>query len=71
MGAPEWQMAIPTGNLVATYRCIRIVIKRDEMGKPSEITWFIGGQEVESVSLSCDLEWAKNWLSMSSMSASQ
>jgi hypothetical protein len=59
MSAPEWQMAIPTGNLVATYRGIRIVIKLGENGNPLEIGWYIGGQVEESVPVSCDLEWAK------------
>ena len=30
MSAPDWQTAFPTGNLVATYRGIRIVIKLGE-----------------------------------------
>jgi hypothetical protein len=59
MSAPDWQMAIPTGNLVATYRGIRIVIKLGETRNPIEIGWFINGQAVESVPVSCDREWAK------------
>jgi hypothetical protein len=59
MSAPEWQIAIPTGNLVATYRGIRIVIKRSQTGNPIEIGWFINGQAAESIPVSCDLEWAK------------
>jgi hypothetical protein len=59
MSAPDWQIAIPTGNLVTTYRGIRIVIKLGENGNPLEIGWYIGGQVEESVPLSCDLEWAK------------
>lgn len=55
----EWQLAFPTGNWVSTYRGICIVIKRSETGKPIKIGWYIGGQPVESVPLSCDLEWAK------------
>ena len=34
-------------------------LKRSETGKPIEIGWFINGQAVESVPLSCDVEWAK------------
>lgn len=59
MSAGSWQIAFPTGNWVATHRGIRIVIKRSNTGDPSEITWFINGQAVESVPVSCDLEWAK------------
>ena len=59
MSAPDWQIAIPTGNWVATYRGIRIVIKLGESRNPLKIGWYINGQAVESVPLSCDLEWAK------------
>jgi hypothetical protein len=59
MSTADWQIAIPTGNLVATYRGIRIVIKLGETRNPIEIGWFINGQEVESVAVSCDREWAK------------
>jgi hypothetical protein len=59
MSTADWQIAIPTGNLVATYRGIRIVIKRSQTGKPLEIGWFIGGQAVESLPVECDEEWAK------------
>ena len=59
MSTADWQIAIPTGNLVATYRGIRIVIKRSQTGKPLEIGWFIGGQAVESLPVDCEEEWAK------------
>jgi hypothetical protein len=59
MSTADWQIAIPTGNLVATYRGIRIVIKLGETRNPIEIGWFINGQAVESVPVSCDREWAK------------
>jgi hypothetical protein len=59
MSTADWQIAFPTGNWVATHRGIRIVIKCSETGKPIEIGWFINGQAIESVPLSCDLEWAK------------
>jgi hypothetical protein len=59
MSAPDWQIAIPTGNLVATYRGIRIVIKLGETRNPIEIGWYIGGQVAESIPVTCDLEWAK------------
>jgi hypothetical protein len=55
----DWQIASPTGNLVATYRGIRIVIKLGENRNPLEIGWYINGQVEESVPLSYDLEWAK------------
>ena len=45
--------------MVATYRGIRIVIKLGETPNPIEIGWFINGQAVESVPVSCDREWAK------------
>jgi hypothetical protein len=59
MSTIEWQIAYPTGNLVATYRGIRIVIKLGETRNPIEIGWFINGQAVESVPVSCDREWPK------------
>ena len=51
MSTADWQIAIPTGNLVATYRGIRIVIKLGETRNPIEIGWYIGGQAVESLQL--------------------
>jgi hypothetical protein len=59
MSTADWQIAIPTGNLVATYRGIRIVIKLGETHNPIEIGWYIGGQAVESLPVDCDEEWAK------------
>jgi hypothetical protein len=59
MSTADWQIAIPTGNLVATYRGIRIVIKLGETRNPIEIGWYIGGQAVESLPVDCDEEWAK------------
>jgi hypothetical protein len=59
MSTPDWQIAFPTGNLVATYRGIRIVIRRSETGNPLEIGWFIGGKEVESIPIDCNEEEAK------------
>jgi hypothetical protein len=59
VSAPDWQIAIPTGNLVATYRGIRIVIKLGETRNPIEIGWYIGGQVAETIPVTCDLEWAK------------
>jgi hypothetical protein len=49
----------PPGTLVTTYRGIRIVIKLGENRNPLEIGWYINGQAVESVPVSCDREWAK------------
>jgi hypothetical protein len=54
-----WQIAIPTGNLVATYRGIRIVIKRNETGNPIESGFFINGTEVEGIPIDCDEDLAK------------
>ena len=56
MSNVEWQIAYPTGDLVVTYRGIRIVIKRRETGNPLEIGSYIGGKEVESIPLDCDEE---------------
>jgi hypothetical protein len=51
-----WQIGIPTGNLAASFRGIRMVIKLDTKGEPKEIGWFIGGVLAQSVSVDCDLE---------------
>jgi hypothetical protein len=59
MSAASWQLAFPTRNWVTTYRGVRIIIKRNEMARPIEIGWFIGGQEAESIPLDCDEELAK------------
>ena len=59
MSAPEWQIAFLTGNLVATYRSIRIVINLGETSNPIEMGWFIGGREVQSMRVNCPLELAK------------
>ena len=37
----------------------RVVIKRNETGKPMEIGWYINGSEAESIPLDCDEELAK------------
>jgi hypothetical protein len=59
MSEVEWQIGVPTGNHLATYRGVRIVIKRDEKRNPLEIGWFIGGHAFKSMPVSCDLESAK------------
>jgi hypothetical protein len=59
MSEVEWQTGIPSGNHLATYRGIRIVIGCDETGKPLEITWLIGGQVQERIFADSDLETAE------------
>jgi hypothetical protein len=59
MSEPEWQSGVPTGNHLATYRGIRIVVKLSPRGNPIEIGWFIGGHVAKSLPVSCDLESAK------------
>ena len=59
MSEPEWQIGVPTGNQLATYRGIRIVVRLDEKGNPVEIGWFIGGHVTKNLPVSCDLASAK------------
>jgi hypothetical protein len=59
MSKSGWQKGVPTGNQLATYRGIRIVVRLDERGNPLEIGWFIGGHVAKSMPVSCDLESAK------------
>jgi hypothetical protein len=59
MSEVEWEIGVPTGNHVATYRGIRIVIQLDQKGRPLEMGWFIGGHLVESILADRDLESAK------------
>lgn len=60
MSEVEWQIGVPSGNHLATYRGIRIVIQLDEeTGKPGEIGWFIGGRVAKNLPVSCDLVSAK------------
>ena len=59
MSEVKWQIEVPTGSHSATYRGIRIVIKRVETGNPLEIGWFIGGGVAKSMPVNCDLESAK------------
>jgi hypothetical protein len=58
MSAALWQL-VPTRNWVTTYRGVRVLIKRNETGKPMEIGWYINGSEAESIPLDCDEELAK------------
>jgi hypothetical protein len=60
MDESEWQLSFPTGNWVTTRRGIRIVITRNDMGEPSQVEWFIGGQLVESTPFDEDLKAAKH-----------
>ena len=59
MSRVEWQTGIPTGNHLATYRGIRVVIKLSKTGSPTEIRWYIDRLLAESTPLDCDLESAK------------
>jgi hypothetical protein len=59
MREANWQIGVPTGNHLATYRGIRIVVRLDLRGNPAEIGWFIGGHVDKSLPLTCDLESAK------------
>jgi hypothetical protein len=59
MSEVEWQTEVPTGNLLATYRGIRIVVRLDSNGNPFDIGWFIGGHVGKSMPVSCDPESAK------------
>jgi hypothetical protein len=59
MSETEWQIGIPTGNLLATYRGIRIVVRLDRRGNPVAIEWFIEGRLAESTPVGGDLESAK------------
>jgi hypothetical protein len=59
MGKVTWQIGVPTGSQLATYRGIRIVVSLDRRGGPAEIEWFIKGRMVAGTPVSCDLESAK------------
>ena len=64
MSTAEWQIGFPTGNWVATYGGLRIVIKRSDTDRPLEIGWFINGQVAESIPVTCDLSGRRNWMSI-------
>jgi hypothetical protein len=55
----KWETGVPSGNHLATYRGIRIVITCDKTGKPVEITWFIGGRVAETMLVDSDLRSAE------------
>jgi hypothetical protein len=59
MSETKWQIGVPTGNHLATYRGIRIVVKLNSKGNPIEIGWFIGGRLQQSVPVNFGLESAK------------
>jgi hypothetical protein len=51
--------ACPDAKLGYDLQRGRVVIKRNETGKPMEIGWYINGSEAESIPLDCDEELAK------------
>jgi hypothetical protein len=59
MSAVEWQTGIPTGNHLATYRGIRIVVELNVKRSPTVIGWYIEGRLAECTPVNCDLESAK------------